>query len=121
MPAEHHMYIHLHELLAYLGRLGITTVINMAQTGLVGQVQSPIEVSYIADAVVLLRYFEASGRVRKAISVVKKRTGQHEDTIRELTIEGQRGVVIGEPLEQFRGVLTSVPEYHGTQSELDQR
>jgi circadian clock protein KaiC len=119
MPAERYMYIHLHELLAYLGRLGVTTVINMAQTGLVGQVQSPVEVSYIADAVVLLRYFEATGRVRKAISIVKKRTGQHEDTIRELTIEAERGVVIGEQLDQFRGVLTSVPEFHGEKSELD--
>jgi circadian clock protein KaiC len=121
MPAERYMYIHLHELLAYLGQLGITTLMNMAQAGIVGAIQSPVEVSYIADCVLLLRYFEAAGRVRKAISVVKKRTGLHEDTIRELSIDHRRGVVLGEPLERFRGVLTSVPEFLGEGRELDRR
>jgi circadian clock protein KaiC len=121
MPAERYMYIHLHELLAYLGQLGITTILNMAQAGIVGSIQSPVEVSYIADCVMLLRYFEAAGRVRKAISVVKKRTGQHEDTIRELTIDPRRGVVIGDPVERFRGVLAAVPEFHGDGRELDRR
>ncbi len=121
MPAERFMFIQLHELLAYLGQLGITTLMNMAQAGIVGTIQSPVEVSYIADCVMLLRYFEAAGRVRKAISVVKKRTGQHEDTIRELSIDGRRGVVIGEPLERFRGVLAPTPEFHGEGRELDRR
>jgi len=119
MPAERYMYIHLHELLTYLGQLGVTTIINMAQSGLVGSVQSPAEISYIADAVVLLRYFEHEGHVRKALSVVKKRTGQHEDTIRELSIAPGSGLVVGGPLAQFSGVLTSVPHYHGEASELD--
>jgi circadian clock protein KaiC len=121
MPAERYMYIHLHELLSYLGQLGVTTIINMAQSGIVGSVQSPAEISYIADTVVLTRYFEYDGRVRKALSVVKKRTGRHEDTIRELTIAAGRGIVVGEPLAQFRGVLSSVPQFHGEASELDVR
>ncbi len=120
MPAERYMYIHLHELLAHLGQLGVTTIINMAQTGIVGSVESPVEVSYVADTVVLLRYFESGGRVRKAVSVVKKRTGAHEDTIRELAIMSG-GPVIGEPLSRFRGVLTSVPEFHGDANELESR
>ena len=121
MPAERYMYIHLHELLSYLGQLGVTTFINMAQTGIVGTVQSPAEVSYIADTLVLLRYFEHEGRVRKALSIVKKRSGGHEDTIREITISPQRGLIVGEPLAQFHGVLTSVPEFHGETTKLDQR
>jgi circadian clock protein KaiC len=121
MPAERYMYIHLHELLSYFGQLGVTTFINMAQTGIVGTVQSPAEVSYIADTLVLMRYFEHEGRVRKALSVVKKRTGGHEDTIREVTISPQRGLVVGEPLAQFHGVLTSVPEFHGEATKLDDR
>ena len=121
MPEERFMYIHLHELLAYLGQLGVTTIINMAQNGIVGTVQSPAEVSYIADTVMLLRYFEHDGHVRKAMSIVKKRSGQHEDAIRELSIAQGRGLVVGEPLSQFRGVLTSVPQYHGETSELDRR
>ena len=87
MPAERYLYVQLHELLTYFGQLGVTTVMLMAQAGLVGQMGSPADVSYIADTVMLLRYFEAAGRVRKAISVIKKRTGAHEDTIRELTID----------------------------------
>jgi circadian clock protein KaiC len=121
MPAERYMYIHLHELLSYFGQLGVTTFINMAQTGIVGTVQSPAEVSYIADTLVLLRYFEHEGRVRKALSVVKKRTGGHEDTIREVSISPQRGLLVGEPLAQFHGVLTSVPEFHGEATKLDVR
>jgi circadian clock protein KaiC len=93
----------------------------MAQTGIVGSVQSPAEVSYIADTLVLLRYFEHEGRVRKALSVVKKRSGGHEDTIREITISPKRGLVVGEPLAQFHGVLTSVPQFHGDSTKLEQR
>ncbi|HET9987796.1 MAG TPA: ATPase domain-containing protein, partial [Kofleriaceae bacterium] len=121
MPAERFMYIHLHELLAYLGQLGVTTIINMAQSGIVGSVQSPAEISYIADTVVLLRYFEHEGHVRKALSVVKKRSGQHEDTIRELSIAQGRGLGVSEPLAKFSGVLTSVPLYHGQTNELERR
>ena len=108
MPAEKFLYIQLHEMLSYFGQLGVTTLMVMVQSGLVGAIASPVDISYIADNVLLLRYFEAAGRVRKAISMIKKRTGRHEDTIRELTLS-HNGLTIGELLSDFRGVLTSVP------------
>jgi circadian clock protein KaiC len=120
MPAERHLYIQLHEMLTYFGQCGATTLLVMAQNGIVGTMQSPIDVSYIADSVVLLRYFEAEGRIRKAISVIKKRVGTHENTIRELSFD-QRGITVGAPLSEFRGVLTTVPEYHGNREKLDQQ
>lgn len=118
MPADKHLYIQLHELLSYLGQRGVTTLMVMAQVGTIGASSSPVEISYVADNVLLLRYFEARGRIRKAISVVKKRTGQHEDTIRELTISGERGIQIGPPLSAFTGVLTGLPQFHGKDDEL---
>ena len=118
MPAERYLYIQMHELLAYLGQRGTTTILIMAQQGLVGQVTSPVDVSYLADTVILLRYFESLGRVRKAVSVIKKRTGHHEDTIREISID-RTGIKVGAPLDEFRGVLTSVPEYHGANEKLE--
>ena len=118
MPAERHLYIQLHEMLTYFGQLGATTLLVMAQNGIVGPMQSPIDVSYIADCVVLLRYFEADGLIRKAISVIKKRVGTHENTIREIVFD-RRGITVGRPLSEFRGVLTTVPEYFGTGEKLD--
>jgi circadian clock protein KaiC len=118
MPAERYLYIQMHELLAYLGQRGATTIVVMAQQGLVGQVTSPVDVSYLADTVILLRYFEAFGRVRKAVSVIKKRSGPHEDTIRELSMD-RDGIRVGAPLTDFRGVLTSAPEYHGVNDRLE--
>ena len=120
MPGEHHLYTQLHELLSYLGQRGVTTMMVMAQQGTVGHVQNPVEISYIADNVVMLRYFEANGRIRKAISAVKKRTGRHEDTIRELTCDA-RGIHLGEPLSDFQGVLSGLPQFHGVPSELSTR
>jgi circadian clock protein KaiC len=117
MPAEQHLYIQLHELLSYLGQRGVTTMLVMAQSGMVGTMHSPVDISYIADNVVLLRYFEAEGRIRKAISVVKKRTGRHENTIRELSL-GSHGIEVGAPLTEFQGVLTGVPHFHGEPSKL---
>jgi circadian clock protein KaiC len=109
MPEERFLIIQLHELLTYLSQQGVVTILVVAQHGLLGSgMSSPIDASYLADSVVILRYFEAEGRVRKAISVMKKRSGAHEDTIRELTM-GPGGVQVGEPLHQFRGVLTGVP------------
>lgn len=109
MPEERFVALQLHELLAYLGQRGVLTVMTMAQHGLVGtDTQSPLDVSYLADAVLLFRYFEVAGRVRKALSVVKKRSGWHETTIRELLL-GKGGVRVGPPLEQFQGVLTGRP------------
>jgi circadian clock protein KaiC len=118
MPAEKYLYVQLHELLTYFGQLGATTVMVMAQAGLLGPTISPADVSYVADSVMLLRFFEAEGRVRKAVSVIKKRTGRHEDTIRELTMDGE-GLHVGGPLREFRGVLTTSPEFFGDHTRLD--
>lgn len=108
MPEEQALVLHMHELLQYLNRQGATTFLTVAQHGLVGDMRAPVDVTYLADTVILLRYFEARGRVRRAMSVVKKRTGPHEDTIREYRIDG-RGVTLGAPLTQFQGVLRGVP------------
>jgi circadian clock protein KaiC len=111
MPEERFLTIQLHELLTYLGQKGVTTILVVAQHGLMGMaMQSPVDVSYLADSVILTRYFELKGRVKKAISVVKKRSGAHEETIRELWMD-KHGIRVGEPLEQLRGVLTGVPSF----------
>jgi circadian clock protein KaiC len=108
----------LHELLSYLSERAVATLVVLAQHGTVGSMMPvPVDLSYLADAIVLLRFFEAGGDVRKAISVVKKRTGAHENTIRELKI-GDGGVRVGEPLRQFQGVLTGVPRYTGPSNPL---
>ena len=109
MPEEQFLTAQLHELLTYLGRKGVTTLMVIAQHGLVGTTMtSPVDTSYLADSVVLLRYFEYAGKVKKAISVVKKRSGPHEESIRELRFDDS-GVHLSEPLAQFRGVLTGIP------------
>jgi circadian clock protein KaiC len=108
MPAEQSLILHMHELLQYLNRQAVSTFLTVAQHGLVGDMKAPVDVTYLADTVVLLRYFEAVGRVRRAISIVKKRTGAHEDTIREFRI-GSGGIAIGEPVVNFHGVLRGVP------------
>ena len=112
MPQEHALILHMHELLQYLNRQGATTILTVAQHGLVGDMKAPVDVTYLADTVILLRYFEAVGRVRRAISVVKKRMGEHENTIREYQIGG-RGITLGEPLTQFQGILRGVPSLRG--------
>jgi circadian clock protein KaiC len=113
MPEETALILHMHELLQYLNRQGATTFLTVAQHGLVGDMRSPVDVTYLADTVVLLRYFEAAGRVRRAISIVKKRTGAHEDTIREFRIAAN-GISLGEPLTNFHGVLRGVPSLIGS-------
>jgi circadian clock protein KaiC len=113
MAGEHALVLHMHELLQYLNRQGATTFLTVAQHGLVGDMRAPVDITYLADTVILLRYFEARGRVRRAISVVKKRTGPHEETIREYQIDG-RGVTLGAPLVNFQGVLRGVPEVLGS-------
>jgi circadian clock protein KaiC len=110
MPDERFLVLHIHELLQYLNRQGATTFLTVAQHGLVGDMKAPVDVTYLADTVLLLRYFEARGEVRRAVSVIKKRAGRHEKTIREFTID-ERGLTIGEPLTQFQGVLRGVPEF----------
>jgi circadian clock protein KaiC len=117
MPGEQALILHMHELLQYLNRQGASTFLTVAQHGLVGDMKSPVDVTYLADTVILLRYFEALGRVRRAISVIKKRTGSHEDTIREYRI-GARGITLGEPLIGFQGVLRGVPELINTNENL---
>ncbi|CCE06510.1 Non-specific serine/threonine protein kinase [Bradyrhizobium sp. STM 3843] len=112
MPEEQFLILHLHELLQYLNRRGAATLLTVAQHGLMGEMKQPVDVTYLADAVIMLRYFEARGRVRRAISVIKKRTGPHEDTIRELMINAH-GIVVGEPLVDFQGVLRGIPTYVG--------
>ena len=113
MPEEQFVVLHLHELIQYLNRHGVATFITLAQHGMIGDMKQNIDVTYIADSVILLRYFEAMGRVRRAISMIKKRSGPHEDTIREFRIDSQRGLVVGPPLEEFQGVLRGVPTYIG--------
>jgi circadian clock protein KaiC len=110
MPEERLLSLHLHELFSYLRQRGVVTISVMSQQGMLGQMMAPIDVSYLADAVILLRFFEAHGAVRKAISMVKRRAGAHEASIRELRIS-DAGITVGEPLTNFRGILTGVPQF----------
>ena len=112
MPEEGFLLLHMHELLQYLNRQGATTFLTVAQHGLVGDMKAPIDVTYLADTVILLRYFEMSGEVRRAISVIKKRSGPHEKTIREFSISDD-GLLVGPPLTGFHGVLRGVPNFVG--------
>ena len=113
MPGERFLTIQLHELLMYLGQQGVATILIAAHHGMIGsQMNTPVDASYLADSVILLRYFEASGEVRQAISVVKKRGGRHERSIREFRLD-DGGIRVGEPLRDFRGILTGVPVYEG--------
>lgn len=117
MPQEQFLVLHIHELLQYLNRQGASTYLTVAQHGLVGDMKAPVDVTYLADTVILLRYFEALGLVRRAVSVIKKRGGSHEKTIREFDI-GQDGLTLGEPLNGFQGVLRGVPNFVGEGSGL---
>lgn len=117
MPGEQALILHMHELLQYLNRQGTSTFLTVAQHGLVGDMKAPVDVTYLADTVILLRYFEAGGRVRRAISVIKKRTGAHEDTIREYRID-RNGLSVGPPLTNFQGVLRGVPNMIGIKDSL---
>jgi circadian clock protein KaiC len=118
VPGERYLSLHLRELLSYLGQHGVASFMVMAQHGLVtAQHHLPVDVSYLADNVVMLRYFEAAGEVRKAVSVVKMRGGPHEPTIRELAMD-PNGISVGRPLREFRGVLTGVPHFEGDAAQL---
>jgi circadian clock protein KaiC len=120
MPEERFLTMHLHELLMFLGQHGVATILIGAQHGLIGTyMNAPIDASYLADAVILMRYFEARGEVRQAISIVKKRGGQHERTIREFRF-GKGGLEIGAPLRNFRGVLSGIPTPEPDPSEMDE-
>jgi circadian clock protein KaiC len=116
-PEEQFLLLQMHELLTYLNQHGVVTVLVLAQHGLVGHMQSPVDLTYLSDAVLLLRFFEAFGELKRAISVVKKRTGGHESSIREYKIRPD-GLQVGEPLRNFSGVMTGVPRYVGAEDNL---
>lgn len=121
MPEEKFLTAQLHELLAYLGQQGVVTLLSVTQSGMMGtNMISPVDTTYLADNVILFRYFEAYGHVRRAISVVKKRSGKHELTIRELTVE-ENGLLVGDPLSEFQGILTGVPRFMGDRNTLRDR
>jgi circadian clock protein KaiC len=114
MPGEKYLNNQLHELGSYLNQQGVITILILAQHGLVEAAQSPVDLSYLTDTVLSLRYFEAEGEVKQALAVVKKRSGYHEKTIREFRLETGKGIRVGAPLKEFRGILTGVPEFRGT-------
>ena len=119
MPEERFLSTHVHELLTYLSYRNVVTILTLAQHGVLGEhVQSPVDLSYLADTVLLIRYFEAHGTVRRALSVVKKRSGAHELAIREMLIAPPRGIALGEPLTQFEGVLSGRPTFTGSAPQL---
>jgi len=118
MPEERLLQIQIHELLSFLANNGVTCIMTLVQHGIFGNpVDEAAEVSYLADTVILLRYFEVHGTVKQAISVVKKRSGNHERTIREFRVQ-KGGLFVGEPLREFHGVLTGVPTYTGSSTPL---
>jgi circadian clock protein KaiC len=119
MPEERFLIIQMHELLSYLNQKGVATLMVVSQHGLLGNMNSPVDLSYLADTIVLLRYFEAYGEVNKAISVIKKRNGDHEKSIRRLEFT-KNGIAVGEPLKNFRGVLAGVPEYRTPMNSAEQ-
>ena len=118
MASSNHLMLQMHEMLSFLAERGVTTILTLAQSGILGSMKSPVDISYLADTVLLLRHFEAEGRVRKAISALKKRSGWHEDTIRELVLRPS-GIAVGPPLADFHGVLTGTPMFTGRAELLD--
>ena len=117
MPEERFLILQMHELLTYMSQVGVLTILVLAQHGLVGPMETPIDISYLSDAVIMLRYFEAEGTVRRAISVVKKRSGNHEHTIREFRLTNA-GVFVGPPLVEFTGIFSGTPRYTGGKAPL---
>jgi circadian clock protein KaiC len=117
MPEESYLTLQMHELLTYLGQQGVVTILVLAQHGLVGPMQTTVDLTYISDTVLMLRFFEAEGSIRRAMSVMKKRTGSYEATIREFALSGE-GLRVGPALTQFQGVLTGVPSFSGAASKL---
>lgn len=118
MPGERYLIVQLHELCSYLNQQGVITILVMAQHGLIAAAQAPVDLSYLADTVVSLRYFEAAGEVRQAIAVIKKRSGFHEKTIREFKLETGAGIRLGPPLREFEGVLGGTPIFRGSANRM---
>jgi circadian clock protein KaiC len=118
MPGEKYLNNQLHELSSYLNQQGVVTILVLAQHGLIAFAESPIDLSYLTDTVVHLRYFEAAGEVKQALATVKKRSGRHERTIREFKLESGVGIRVGEPLKEFHGVLTGAPVFEGANKRM---
>lgn len=118
MPGERYLNNQLHELSSYLNQQGVVTILILAQHGLVTASEAPVDLSYLSDMVVVLRFFEAAGAVKQSIAVIKKRSGRHEKTIREFKLEQGKGVHIGQPLIEFQGVLTGSPVFHGDSAKI---
>ncbi len=118
MPGEKYLNNQLHELCTCLNQQGVVTILILAQHGLAAAAEAPVDLSYLSDTVVSLRYFEAYGEVKQAIAMVKKRSGRHEKAIREFKLISGRGIVIGKPLKQFQGVLTGVPIFRGSEKQM---
>ncbi|RYD47650.1 MAG: circadian clock protein KaiC, partial [Verrucomicrobiaceae bacterium] len=112
MPGEKYLVLQMHEMLSYLNQQGVITLLVLGQHGLVGDIRSDLDLSYLSDTIVLFRYFEAHGQIFKAVSVAKSRTTAHEATIREFQLSSD-GVIIGEPLKDFEGVMSGLPTYRG--------
>ena len=118
MPGEKYLINQLHELSSYLNQQGVITLLVLAQHGLVAAAQAPVDLSYLSDSVIGLRYFEAYGEVKQAIAMFKKRSGHHERTLREFKLRPGKGISIGEPLREFQGVLTGLPVFHGSENQI---
>jgi circadian clock protein KaiC len=109
----------LHELSSFLNEQGVLTLLIMAQHGMVTALETPVDLSYLCDTVINLRYFEAAGEVKQSVAVIKKRSGNHERTIREFKLDRtSNGVRIGEPLKEFQGILTGVPRFEGKRDRI---
>lgn len=118
MPGEKYLNNQLHELCSYLNQQGVVTILILAEHGLVGAAAPPVDLSYLSDAVVTLRYFESAGEVRQALAIVKKRSGRHERTIREFQLKSHHGISVGQPLKEFEGVLTGALKFRGNQTNM---
>jgi circadian clock protein KaiC len=117
MPEEQFLLLQMHEILTYLNQQNVLTFLILTQSGMIGNMQNPLDLTYLSDSVLLLRYFEMDGQIRRAVSMIKKRTGQHETSIREFAIS-EGGIKVGPALEGFRGVLTGVPVYEEAETSV---
>jgi len=118
MPGEKYLNNQLHELTSYLNQQGIVTILIMAQHGMVTALEAPVDLSYLCDTVINMRYFEAAGEMKQCLAVIKKRSGNHERSIREFMLEGGKGIRIGQPIKEFQGILTGAPKFVGNEQKI---
>lgn len=118
MPGEKYLNNQLHELTSYLNQLGVVTILVMAQHGMVTALETPVDLSYLCDTVINMRYFETEGAMKQSIAVIKKRSSDHEKSIREFMLDGSRGIKVGKPLTSFQGILTGAPHYKGDREDI---